>query len=89
MWPGNGAGGFSKSVQIGKKWGNLTELVAGRFNRDDYDDIVGLTKDTGDLRMFTGSAAGGAVWGPQSTIAGGGSALGSLAAGKLNPDGYR
>nr|WP_307969711.1 trypsin-like serine protease [Salinispora arenicola] len=88
MWPGNGAGGFSKSVQIGKKWGNLTELVAGRFNRDDYDDIVGLTKDTGDLRMFTGSAAGGAVWGPQSTIAGGGSALGSLAAGKLNPDGY-
>lgn len=88
MWPGNGAGGFSSSVQIGKGWGGLTELVAGRFNRDGYDDIVALARGTGDLLMYPGTATGGAVWGQRSTIAGGGSALASLAAGALNPDGY-
>ncbi|NYT94543.1 FG-GAP-like repeat-containing protein [Salinispora sp. H7-4] len=88
MWPGNGAGGFSASTVIGKRWGNLTELVVGRFNRDGYDDIVALARDTGDLLMYPGSAAGGGVWGQAITIAGGGSALSSLAAGKLNPDGY-
>ncbi|PTA43691.1 hypothetical protein C8054_24020 [Micromonospora sp. RP3T] len=91
MWPGTAPGGafFSTRTEIGSAgWTSLRDLVAGRFNRDGYDDVVAVDKATGNVLMYPGTAAGGASWGTRSAITAGGRTLSAVTAGRLNPDGY-
>ncbi|WFE98737.1 FG-GAP-like repeat-containing protein [Micromonospora sp. WMMD964] len=91
MFPGTSAGGslWGTLTEIGfSGWTGKRELVAGRFNRDGYDDLVVVDKSSGDIQMYAGTATGGSTWGQVSTIQTGGKGLTALAAGKLNPDGY-
>ncbi|WBB70036.1 trypsin-like serine protease [Micromonospora sp. WMMD812] len=91
LYPGTAAGGslWGTIDDIGfSGWTGKRELVAGRFNRDSYDDLVTVDKASGDLMMYPGTAAGGSNWGAVATIATGGKGLTAVAAGRLNPDGY-
>ncbi|MEU6074579.1 trypsin-like serine protease [Micromonospora sp. NPDC047074] len=92
LYPGTAAGGsfFGTSTIIGtSSWQLKRELAAGRFNRGDtYDDLVVVDKSSGDIQMYPGTAAGGSDWGTVVKIAGDGKGYHSVAAGRLNPDGY-
>ncbi len=59
MWSGTAAGGrFNASVQIGSGWGCCQRLTLGRFNGDEYDDLVTVQAATGRLLIYAGNAAG-------------------------------
>ncbi|MEV1331355.1 S1 family peptidase [Micromonospora costi] len=91
MYMGTSAGGtlWGGQKEIGfSGWTTKRELVAGRFNRDAYDDLLALDKASGDIYLYPGTAAGGSSWGPLSIVATGGRGLTAIAAGRLDPDGY-
>ncbi|NLU80928.1 trypsin-like serine protease [Micromonospora sp. HNM0581] len=59
LWSGNAAGGrFDASVQIGTGWGCCQQLTLGRFNGDEYDDLLTVQTSTGRLMLYAGNAAG-------------------------------
>jgi len=59
LYAGNAAGGhFDAGVQFGSGWGCCKQVTLGRFNNDDYDDLLTVDSSTGKLRLYPGSAAG-------------------------------
>ncbi|MEV6816521.1 FG-GAP-like repeat-containing protein, partial [Micromonospora sp. NPDC051296] len=59
MWSGTAAGGrFNAYVQIGSGWGCCRQLTLGRFNGDEYDDLLTVETSTGKLLIYTGNTAG-------------------------------
>ncbi|WBB52258.1 trypsin-like serine protease [Verrucosispora sp. WMMD573] len=83
MWSGRSAGGqFNASVQIGSGWGCCQQVTLGRFNGDEYDDLLTVQTATGRLLIYAGNAAGttfdagvdtgtGATWNSYSYLAAG------------------
>ena len=72
MYPGQATGGaFGTRVQIGSGWAPYRDLVIGKVNRDQYDDLLTVNNDDGRLMLYTGNAAGGnfnAVTGVNDTV---------------------
>ncbi|GAB2601133.1 hypothetical protein Aab01nite_64240 [Paractinoplanes abujensis] len=64
FYPGAANGTLGARVQIGNSgWNGMNELTAGRYNADDYDDIVATENGSGKLWLYPGTAAGSAVGG--------------------------
>ena len=62
LYPGTGAGTLGARVQIGNSgWNGMSELTAGKFNADEYDDIVATENGSGKLWLYPGTAAGSAL----------------------------
>ena len=60
MYPGQATGGaFGTRVQIGSGWTPYRDLVIGKVNHDQYDDLLTVNNDDGRLMLYTGNAAGG------------------------------
>lgn len=61
LYPGAANGTLGARVQIGSGgWNGMSELTAGRFNADEYDDIVATENGSGKLWLYPGTAEGGA-----------------------------
>jgi hypothetical protein len=59
LFKGTAAGGaFAADVQYGAGWGCCKELQVGKFNNDDYDDLLTVQSSTGKLLLYPGTAAG-------------------------------
>jgi hypothetical protein len=59
LYPGTAAGKPGTRIAIGTGgWNGMSELTAGRFNRDDFDDILATENSTGKLWMYPGKADG-------------------------------
>ncbi|MFB9237088.1 trypsin-like serine protease [Plantactinospora siamensis] len=95
MYAGNATGPtFDAAVQIGAGWGCCKQLTLGKFNNDDYDDLLTVQSSTGKLLIYAGNAAGttfdagvdtgaGTAWNGSSYLAAGqfnGSGLDELVA---------
>jgi hypothetical protein len=58
LYTGTAAGGrLNAAVQVGAGWGCCKQLTVGRFDGDDYDDLV-TVPSTGSLLIYRGTAAG-------------------------------
>ena len=81
LYKGN-AGGvrFDAGVEYGSGWQCCAQVTLGRFNTDEYDDLLTVDKATGKLRLYAGRADGtqfvpsvdpgaGATWGNATYIA--------------------
>ncbi|HEX8346206.1 MAG TPA: S1 family peptidase, partial [Actinoplanes sp.] len=80
LYTGTAAGGrLNAAVQVGAGWGCCKQLTVGRFDGDDYDDLV-TVNSTGSLLIYRGTAAGntfaagvdagaGAAWNASSYLA--------------------
>jgi hypothetical protein len=59
LYAGNATGpNFNAGVQYGTGWDCCKELTLGRYNDDDYDDLLTVATSTGQLRIYAGTAAG-------------------------------
>ncbi|WBB71047.1 S1 family peptidase [Micromonospora sp. WMMD812] len=90
LFPGTGGSDvLGARVEVGRSgWTALTELTAGRFNRDSYDDVIAVEKSNGKLWLYPGTATGGA-FGTRSEIgAFDWDLVKELTAGRFNRDGY-
>ncbi|WP_433793443.1 S1 family peptidase [Actinoplanes sp. CA-252034] len=59
LYKGNATGGsFSAGVVYGTGWGCCKQLQVGKFNTDDYDDLITVESSTGAMRIYPGTAAG-------------------------------
>ncbi|MFC3740896.1 S1 family peptidase [Paractinoplanes deccanensis] len=59
LYRGNATGGsFSAGVVYGSGWGCCKELQVGKFNADDYDDLLTVESATGKMRIYPGTEAG-------------------------------
>jgi len=59
LYKGNAAGNnFDAGVQYGSGWGCCKQLNVGKFNNDDYDDLLTVESATGKMRIYPGTAAG-------------------------------
>jgi hypothetical protein len=59
LYAGNATGGrFNAAVEYGTGWGCCTELTLGRFNDDDFDDLLSVDNRNGKLRFYAGTATG-------------------------------
>ncbi|MEU4158903.1 trypsin-like serine protease [Actinoplanes sp. NPDC026670] len=59
LYKGNATGGsFSAGVVYGTGWGCCKQLQVGKFNNDDYDDLLTVETSTGAMRIYPGTAAG-------------------------------
>ncbi len=90
LYPGTAGGAtFGARVQIGLSgWTGMSELTAGRFNRDAFDDLVAVENTTGKLYLYPGTAAGGAFGTRVEVGRGGWNGMDKLVGGFLNRDGY-
>jgi hypothetical protein len=58
LYKGTAAGGmFDAGVQYGLAWGPMRELSLGRYNDDDYDDLLTVQTTTGKLLLYAGNTA--------------------------------
>ncbi len=90
LYPGTAAGGtWGARTVIGTGgWNAMSELVAGRFNRDEYDDLVAVEVSTGKQFLYPGTAAGGAFGTRGEIGTGGWNGMSEFAAGRFNRDGH-
>jgi trypsin len=59
LYAGNATGGrFDAGIQYGSGWGCCQQVTLGRFNGDDYDDLLTVDTATGKLRVYPGTEAG-------------------------------
>ncbi len=59
LYKGNAAGGhFDAGVTYGSGWACCKQLNLGRFNNDDYDDLLTVESATGRMRIYAGTASG-------------------------------
>ena len=88
LYPGTAAGTLASRVVIGTGgWNGMSKLVAGRFNRDAYADVVAVENTTGKLWLYPGT--GQASLGTRVEIgAGGWNGMSELTAGRFNGDEY-
>ena len=88
LYPGTAAGTLGSRIVIGTGgWNGMSKLVAGRFNRDDHDDVVAVENATGKLWLYPGTAQ--ATLGTRVEIGSGGwNGMIELTAGRFNRDGY-
>ncbi|HET9517616.1 MAG TPA: RICIN domain-containing protein, partial [Actinoplanes sp.] len=87
LYPGTAAGGaFGTRVEIGAGgWNGMGNLVAGNFNRDEFDDLVAVQVSTGKQFLYPGTADGGA-FGGRTEIGTGWNGWDKLVAGNVNRD---
>jgi hypothetical protein len=89
FYPGTSAGdAFGTRVMIGTgSWNNMDKLTLGKFNRDNYNDVVAVDKRDGKLWLYPGSAA--ATLGSRVEIGGGGwNGMDELTVGRFGADAY-
>ncbi|MBM2614969.1 RICIN domain-containing protein [Actinoplanes sp. LDG1-06] len=62
LYPGNGNGALGTRVEIGTGgWNGMNELTVGRFNGDEFDDLVATENASGKLWLYPGTTAGPGV----------------------------
>ncbi|WFE54685.1 S1 family peptidase [Micromonospora sp. WMMD1155] len=89
LYPGTATGlTWGNRIQIGTNWQSVTKLVSGRFNRDDYDDLLAVETSTGKLWLYPGTATGGALGTRVEAGRSGWNAMSKLASGEFNRDAY-
>jgi hypothetical protein len=89
LHPGTAAGGgYGAPVEIGAGWNSMQKLAVGRFNRDGYDDLYAVKRETGQLVLYTGTAAGGRFNEGVVVGTGGWNGMTELTTGRFNRDGY-
>ncbi|MGN9914073.1 S1 family peptidase [Phytohabitans sp. LJ34] len=80
---------FAERVEIGRSgWNVMTTLTAGRFNHDEYDDLVALDGNTGKLWLYPGLASGTGLGARVEIGRSGWAVMSELAAGRFNHDAY-
>ncbi|MEV6488761.1 VCBS repeat-containing protein [Actinoplanes sp. NPDC051633] len=59
LYKGNAGGAhFDAGVAYGTGWNCCAQLTLGRYNDDDFDDLLTVDKATGRLRLYAGRADG-------------------------------
>jgi hypothetical protein len=88
LYPGTAAGGsFGTRKAFPGNWSGMSDLVAGEFNRDDWDDLIAVETATGKLWLYPGTGTN--KFGTRIEIgASGWTAMEGLTAGKFNNDYY-
>ncbi|MCA2214639.1 S1 family peptidase, partial [Jidongwangia harbinensis] len=74
-------------VQVGSGWTGYRELVVGKMNRDQYDDLAAIEQATGKLWLYPGNAAG-APFATKTEIGAGWGTFRDLTIGRVNRDQY-
>ncbi|MCG5467516.1 S1 family peptidase [Micromonospora sp. LAH09] len=71
LYPGTAAGTtWDAPVEAGTSgWTAMDELLVGRFNPDDHDDLLAVEQANGKLWLYPGTTAG-TTWGARVEIAG-------------------
>jgi len=60
LYPGTATGTLGTRVEVGPSgWNGRSEVTAGRFNADEYDDLITTENASGKLFLYPGTAAGG------------------------------
>ncbi|GID28625.1 hypothetical protein Abr02nite_36080 [Paractinoplanes brasiliensis] len=86
LYPGTATGiPGSRVVLNSGNWNGNSEHAVGRFNRDDFDDIVSVEASTGKLWLYPG-AANGALGARVQIGSGGWNGMSELTAGRFNAD---
>ncbi len=87
LYPGTGPGKFGAKVELAASgWNVMSQLTVGRFNRDEYDDLIALHTATGSMRLYPGTAAGG-KFGTWAEIDGTANGMVDFTGGDFNNDG--
>ncbi|OJF11934.1 RICIN domain-containing protein [Couchioplanes caeruleus] len=64
FYVGTATGVLGARTEIGTGgWNGMSELTAGRFNADEYDDLIATENSSGKLFRYPGTAEGGKVGG--------------------------
>ena len=64
LYPGTATAALGTRVEIGTGgWNGMSELTVGRFNADEYDDLLTTQNAGGKLFVYPGTPAGSAVGG--------------------------
>jgi hypothetical protein len=88
LFPGTPAHTFGPRIQVGEGWNGYRDLIVGRVDRDQYDDLVAIQTSTGKMYSWAGTAAG-TTWGTKTQINSGWSTdLRDLTMGKVDRDDY-
>jgi hypothetical protein len=86
LYPGVGDGKLKARVEIGSGgWNGMSELTAGDYNDDGFDDLLAVANDTGLLYVYPG-LAGNKLGARVQRGIGGWGALNHVTAGKFNRD---
>jgi hypothetical protein len=88
LFPGTAAHTFGTATLIGSGWTGYRDLVVGRINRDNYDDLVAIQNSTGTLWEYPGTAAGTKFGDKISVGSGWSSDLRDLTVGQVDRDAY-
>lgn len=88
LYPGTEAGGsFGTRKAFPGNWSGMSELVVGKFNRDDQDDLIAVETATGKLWLYPGTGTN--KFGTRIEIgASGWAAMEGLAVGRFTRDSY-
>jgi hypothetical protein len=59
LYTGTAAGGrFNEGVAHGRAWNCCAQLTLGRYNTDEYDDLLTINKPAGTLSIYAGTPTG-------------------------------
>ncbi|MCA2218065.1 VCBS repeat-containing protein, partial [Jidongwangia harbinensis] len=89
LWlhPGTSADTYGPRVQFGAGWIGYRELVVGKMNRDQYDDLAAIEQATGKLWLYPGNATGTPAT-TKTEIGAGWGTFRDLTIGRVNRDQY-
>ncbi|WP_244200526.1 S1 family peptidase [Micromonospora arborensis] len=89
LYPGTATGlTWGTRIQIGTGWQTMAKSVKGRFNRDNYDDLLAVELATGKLWLYPGTAAGGKPGTRVESGSSGWNAMSKLVSGRFNRDAF-
>ncbi|MFG1955287.1 FG-GAP repeat domain-containing protein [Micromonospora sp. NPDC048830] len=89
LYPGNGNSGWGTSTIIdASDWNALGAVARGRFDRDDYDDLIAVEKSTGKVWLYPGVAGGGSFGSRVEIFGGGWTGRNELAAVRFDQNDY-